>query len=30
MKLSEKGRAFIQSFESCRLMPYKDGGGVWT
>ena len=30
MKLSEKGRAFIQDFEKCRLMPYKDGGGVWT
>ncbi len=30
MNLSDKGRAFIQSFESCRLTAYRDGGGVWT
>lgn len=30
MKVSEKGRAFIQSFEKCRLTAYRDGGGVWT
>ena len=30
MKLGAKGRALIQSFESCRLTAYRDGGGVWT
>lgn len=27
---SENGLNLTKSFESCRLMPYKDGGGVWT
>ena len=30
MNVSERGRALIQSFESCRLKAYKDGGGVTT
>lgn len=30
MKLSERGREFIKSFESCKLKAYRDGGGVWT
>jgi len=30
MITSERGRALIQSFESCRLTAYKDGGGVTT
>ena len=30
MKLSEKGREFIRSFEGCRLKAYRDSGGVWT
>ena len=30
MKCSDQGRALIQSFESCRLTAYRDGGGVLT
>ena len=30
MITSDRGRALIQSFESCRLKAYKDGGGVTT
>lgn len=30
MKLGDAGRSLIQSFESCRLKAYRDGGGVWT
>ena len=30
MITSETGKALIKSFESCRLIAYKDGGGVWT
>lgn len=30
MILSEAGRNLIKSFEGLSLMPYKDGGGVWT
>lgn len=33
MKASERGRAFIKSFESCRLEAYPDpgtGGEPWT
>ena len=25
-----RGLALTKAFESCRLVPYKDGGGVWT
>lgn len=30
MKLGARGRALIQSFESCELTAYRDGGGVLT
>jgi lysozyme len=30
MQYSPKGILLTQEFESCRLLPYKDGGGVWT
>ena len=30
MTYGEKGLALTKAFESCRLVPYKDGGGVWT
>src|SRR5678815_955841 len=30
VKLSAKGKALIQAFESCRLTAYRDTGGVWT
>lgn len=30
MTYGQKGLELTKSFESCRLMPYKDGGGVWT
>lgn len=30
MKTSDKGIAFIKSYESFRAMPYKDGAGNWT
>jgi lysozyme len=30
MDLSEDGRTCIQSEEKLALIPYKDGGGVWT
>ena len=30
MTYGPNGLALTKSFESCRLMPYKDGGGVWT
>ncbi len=30
MNVSGLGKAFIQSFEKCRLMPYKDSGGKLT
>lgn len=30
MILSDAGAKLIQSFESCRLKAYDDGGGVWT
>ena len=30
MNYGEEGLALTKSFESCRLTPYRDGGGVWT
>lgn len=30
MITSERGRALIKSFESCRLTAYKDSGGITT
>lgn len=30
MRTSTAGRSFIKSFEQCRLIPYRDSGGVWT
>lgn len=30
MTYGPNGLALTKSFEQCRLMPYKDGGGVWT
>ena len=30
MKLSDKGKGFIKSWEACRLRAYDDGVGVWT
>lgn len=30
MQYSKDGLHLTQQFESCRLIPYKDGGGVWT
>ena len=30
MKISEAGIKLIQSFESCCLTAYRDGGGVYT
>lgn len=26
----ERGLALTKDFEKCRLMPYRDSGGVWT
>lgn len=30
VKTSDRGKALIKSFEGCKLMPYKDGGGIYT
>jgi len=30
MDISQEGVDLIKSFESCRLEPYQDSGGVWT
>jgi len=30
MQIGAKGLALLKSFESCRLVAYQDGGGVWT
>lgn len=30
MKMSAEGRAMLEGFESCRLVAFQDGGGVWT
>jgi len=30
MKMGTAGMELVKSFESCRLLAYKDGGGVWT
>lgn len=30
MTYGKNGMALTESFEKCRLVPYKDGGGVWT
>ena len=30
MKTSLKGIDLTKGFESCRLIPYKDSGGIWT
>ena len=30
MKMSSQGLATLQTFEGCRLLAYRDGGGVWT
>ncbi len=30
MKIGKAGLDLIKDFEKCVLMPYKDGGGVWT
>lgn len=30
MEVSDKGRAFIQGWEECRLTPYRDDAGKWT
>lgn len=30
MTYSDAGLTLTQTFEGCRLMPYKDGGGVLT
>lgn len=30
MQYGKDGMALTEGFESCRLMPYQDGGGVWT
>lgn len=30
MEVSDKGKAFIQGWEECRLTPYRDVAGKWT
>lgn len=30
MTYGKNGMALTKSFEKCRLVPYRDGGGVWT
>lgn len=30
MKMSSQGLAMLQIFEGCKLLAYRDGGGVWT
>ena len=30
MTYSEAGIELTKAFEGCELMPYQDGGGVWT
>lgn len=30
MKMSAQGLAMLQTFEGCKLLAYRDGGGVWT
>lgn len=30
MNYGKNGIELTKHFESCRLMPYQDGGGVWT
>jgi lysozyme len=30
MQYSRNGLALTESFEQCRLTPYRDEGGVWT
>ena len=30
MQLGAKGKALIQSFESCRLQAYQDQRGIWS
>ena len=30
MSYGKNGLELTKGFEKCRLMPYKDGGGVWT
>lgn len=30
MKISNKGLELIKRFEGCRLVAYRDSGGVWT
>ena len=30
MQYGKDGMELTKSFEKCRLMPYKDSGGVWT
>jgi lysozyme len=30
MTYGKNGMALTESFEKCRLEPYKDSGGVWT
>lgn len=30
MRTSDAGKQFIKGFEFCRLVAYKDSGGVWT
>lgn len=29
-EVTERGRSFIREREGCKLVAYKDGGGVWT
>ena len=30
MKLSDRGKALIKTFEGLKLTAYKDTAGVWT
>jgi lysozyme len=30
MQMNDAGYALLKSFEQCRLMAYRDQGGVWT
>ncbi len=30
MKYGKSGLELTKQWEQCRLMPYRDGGGVWT
>lgn len=30
MKYSNRGLALTKGFENCKLVAYKDGGGVWS